>query len=86
MDWKDESMNTPAVLSLEMDGLKHSTTFLNCNSGVRYDELLKAFVGQSIAALYTPQTIIDCMREFIGEYGDKLATMNTKTEHKQLTE
>lgn len=84
MDWTDESMNTPAVLSLEMDGLKHSTTFLNC--GVRYDELLKAFVGQSIAALYTPQTIIDCMREFVGEYGDKLATMNVNTEHKQLTE
>ena len=84
MDWTNESLNTPAVLSLEMDGIKHSTVFPD--SDITYDVLLKAFVGQSIAATYSPYVIIKCMKEFIGEYEDKLATINMNTEHKQLTE
>lgn len=84
MDWTDESMNTPAILSLEMDNIKHSTVFPD--SGIEYDELLKAFVGQSIAAQYTPYVIIKCMKEFIGQYEDKLTTISMNTEHKQLTE
>lgn len=84
MDWTDESLNTPAVLSLEMDGIKHSTVFPD--SEIRYDELLKAFVGQSIAATYSPYVIIKCMKEFIGQYEDKLATINMNTEHRQLSE